>query len=356
MEQRIAIDCRFAPSCSGLGTYTRNIVRHLLLRGDPFAYTLFVRDTGEEWLNALPTGSFQLSAFRFPHYSVAEQLFLPRAIRKTRADLLFAPHFNVPFFCPAPFVVTIHDLILHTRVHAASRWKHAAYRALFRHAVRRARRVIAVSAYTAGEVGREYGSKEGIVVIREGVDARFCAQTREDSAKLRNAYGLRRPFFLYVGSNKPHKNLQMLVDAYAALGGTATELVLLTGDRSVSDLRLVPGVRVFPGVRDDDMALFYSAAKAFVTATLAEGYCLPIAEALACGCPVIATNIGAIPEIAGKSALLIEPTIHALVRALKHSPAAPALPPQPRSWQDAAAETAAVLHSAILTPWSTSEP
>src|SRR3989344_6081400 len=114
-EYTIGIDCRFAGTRSGIGRYTEELVRCLLKRNDPWKYILFGWPVGA--LHATPLQEAHMSPEIIPlpyrHYSIAEQIRFPRLLKKHHIDLLHVPHFNVPLLCPTPFVVTIHDLILH---------------------------------------------------------------------------------------------------------------------------------------------------------------------------------------------------------------------------------------------------
>jgi len=344
--QPIAIDCRFADTQSGLGRYTRELVTHLLCVDTTGHYVLLVQHAQSAWLNGL-SGNLTLIEAPFRHYSLSEQLKLPQLIKETGARLLFSPHFNVPWFCPVPFVVTIHDLILHRYPNQASFTKRLAYRVLIKKAIQRATRVITVSNFVSRELEDVYGQdvREKIVTIREGVNDSFCEQSDAVQRQLREKYDLKKPFFLYVGNAKEHKNVQILIDSFSAIDDQQTELILMTSGKESERLKLTSGVRIIDGVSDDDLPAFYSAARAFVTASLYEGFCLPIAEAQACGCPVIAAKTSAIPEIAGESALLVEPTVEAFVDAFKNLPEHSA--PHQLSWDDAAEKTSALLDAAL---------
>lgn len=344
---KIGIDCRFASSPHGLGRYTREIVAHLLKRDDPFDYVLFVSPDALPWARSLP-GSPTIVPFLAAHYSMSEHWVLPRKLRAAGIDLLFSTHFNVPLRCPVPFVVTIHDLILHRFPNSASFLKQRAYRLLMRHAVLRARGLIAVSRFTASEIGETYGSAAAkkVTVIGEGVDSSFRSRTREEQDAVLSRYQLTRPFFLYAGNAKEHKNVQMLIDAFAQAAIPGATLALASRGKETNTLNMKENVRLLPNVADEDLPALYSAAAAFVTASLYEGFGLPIAEAGACGCPVIATNRGSIPEVAPPGSVLLEPTVEAFAEALRHPPT-----PQETSsrwrWDTAAEETVNVLKQAL---------
>ncbi|MBI3336470.1 glycosyltransferase family 4 protein [Candidatus Peregrinibacteria bacterium] len=317
---RIGIDCRFAATPSGLGRYTRELVTHLLKRSDGIEYVLFVHSQNEVWL---PKNCI-LKIADFPHYSIREQIYFPGIIKQSSIDFFLSPHFNVPLRCSIPFIVTIHDLILHEFPHEALLWKRLAYRWQMNHAIRNSDHIIAVSEYTANDIRKHYGDRH-ISVIHEGVQSSFSPKSSEEQQRVLQKYNIKKSFFLYVGSNKDHKNVPLLKKA-AHLSG-------------VSLLCIPESIGTVP---DHDLPALYSASTAFVTASLAEGFCLPAVEALACGCPVIASNCGAIPEVTKGHATLIEPTVNAFTQAMKNPPPRPS-PIRLYDWQNAAQKTAAIL-------------
>lgn len=345
----VGIDCRFAATQSGLGRYTCELVTELLRRRDGVRYVLFVsKDDDHAWLpNPLPE-SCLLTPVSFAHYSLSEQIKFPGVIRRSKIDLLFSPHFNVPLLCPVPFVATIHDLILHRYPNQASGIKKAAYQLLMKHTVKKSRALIAVSRFTADEIAKTYGKdvRKKITVIHEAASPEFIRKSATSCAPVLKKYGLGKPFFVYVGNAKEHKNVQMLIDAYASLHSTETELVLVTGGKESEALRLCDGVRILRDVPNADLSCLYYFAVAFVTASLYEGFGLPVLEAQASGCPVIVTNTGSLPEIAPEGARVVEPTVEDIADALRDPPSPPDMEKM-RTWGEVANETFDVL-SGIL--------
>lgn len=337
----IGIDCRFAATRSGLGRYTRAIVTELLRRKDPVQYLLFVRSETEEWLQGMTNCRLQVADYS--HYSFAEQIFFPRAIRSSGIDIFFSPHFNVPLLCPVPFVATVHDLILHRHPGDASLFRRLAYRIQMASTVRRAKKILAVSSFTALEIGGTYGSTahRKCAVTGEGVDEEFQPASVSDVAAVRTRYKLDHPFFLYVGSGKPHKNIPFLLQAFSKAERPNHTLVLVT-PRSALPKDLPQNVLCISDVSDEDLPAMYSAAECFVTASLYEGFCLPVAEALSCGCPVIAMKATAVPETAKGAALLLDTSMEHWGSALRHPPARPVRYDRP-PWSDAASKTAEIL-------------
>ncbi len=340
----ILIDCRFAATKSGLGSYTRELVTHLLARDLPFQVKLLTRSAHESWI---PKG-YRPLVFDVPHYSIKEQLQFQSVLSEAEPHLLFSPHFNVPLFSSVPYVVTIHDLILHRYPNQASAPKQLAYRFLIAQAIRRARSVITISQFVRGEICTRYGSNvaKKMAVIREGVSEAYVPQAPEVVHAFQKKYGIDRPYFLYVGNAKEHKNVQMLIDAYEALRSPDKDFLLLTGGPEASNLRVPRGVRFLQNIPAEEMPALYSAAYCTLTASLYEGYCLPVAEALACGCPVIAANRTAIPEAAQGKATLIEPTKGAFMQAMA-APLSPREPYAAETWAHAAEETASHLARAL---------
>ncbi len=337
----IAIDCRFAGTGTGLARYSKELVSALLTRRTTnVRYVLLVRKTSDIEGVTAPHTTVMAD---IPHYSVQEQTRLPAIIESTKADLVFFPHFNVPFFCRTPFVATVHDLILHRYPGEAPLTKRMAYRILVHRALRRAKHIIAVSEWTKSDIRETYGKRiaKKTTVIGHGVNESYQPQSLERVTHTRAVYGLSRPFFLYVGNTKPHKNLPLLIEAFAQARPDA-DLILVSGGSDVQTLSLPPSVRILCDVPDADLPMLYSAARAFVTASLEEGFCLPAAEALACGCPVIAANRSALPDVVGSHGLLVEPTMEEFAEAFLNPPTL-SEPIRVGSWGVAAHETERLL-------------
>ena len=341
----IAIDCRFSSTNSGIGRYTRELVAELV-KSDKCNWKLLVRSLKEPWLNKLPDGVEYIKA-PFKHYSIAEQTKLPKLLKKSGAELLFSPHFNVPFFCPIPFVITIHDLILHRYPNQTSVFKRFGYKLLMSRAVRKSRNIITISNFVLNDISDTYGRnriKNKTSVIYEGVSDSFKPASDKDQEEVKLKYNLPSEFFLYVGNAKEHKNVQTLIDAHKELPDNSPSLVLVSGRSESKKIKINNRIQIISEVSDKDLPAIYSSAKCFVTASLYEGYCLPVVEAQACGCGVIASNKGAIPEVAGKSARLIEPNVDQFVDAMKNPPSSPKNFNKPL-WQDTASSTLEILCS-----------
>ncbi|GEM_PF-475593 len=350
MLPTIAIDCRFAASPLGLGRYVRELVSRMV-QSKEASFTLLLTGSDHAWLGDIGEHC-RLINVDIPHYSIAEQLRLPRLLARIHPDVYFVPHFNALVLSPIPTVITVHDLILHHYPNEASIVRQLAYRSLIGAAIRRARTTVAVSSFVREELIARYGLRaaQKTIVIPEGVSSHFSPQSEAHCAQVLERYGMRTPYFLYVGSAKEHKNVPMLIQTFQKAQVPECMLVLVTGGREAHSLHpLPPFVRMISDVPEADMPALYSAARAFVTASLYEGYGLPVAEALACGCPVIASNRTAIPEVANGHAQLVEPEVDSFAHALRNPPLRGG-PFRVASWEKAAARTLEALMAACASP------
>jgi glycosyltransferase involved in cell wall biosynthesis len=314
---RIGIDARMAGT--GIGRYTFSLIRELAKLDSDSEYTIFLRADHAARFEA-PGPNFRAVVADFAEYSLPEQYRLPALVRRERLDLVHYPHFNVPLLAPTPYVVTVHDLThsVH-RTGTASRRRLAyalrrrAYGVTLRRAVARAGRVITVSESTKQNLLELLGTpSDRVTVTYEGVDPLDRAP---GDPELLEHFGVERPYFLYVGSAHPHKNLQLLLHAFAGLDDPRLQLVLAGKhepfaealSRTAASLGLGSAL-VRPGeVTESELAALYDGALAYVFVSLSEGFGLPGLEAMSHGVPVLAASATSLPEIYGDAALYVDP-------------------------------------------------
>jgi glycosyltransferase involved in cell wall biosynthesis len=239
--------------------------------------------------------------------SLLDPLATALAALRLREGVYFTPGFNPPPRSAVPVVFCIHDLI-HLRFPAESTpLRRAYYRFVVAPAARRAARILTVSEFSRREILEWTGlPDERVAVAGNGVSAAFTPDGP------RHAPGY--PYFLYVGRREPHKNLPGLFAAFAASRCRADTRLILTDDADSATLDLARrhGIAeriAFAGTLDDaQLAAHYRGALALATPSFYEGFGLPMVEAMACGTPVLASNVTALPEIAGEgNALFIDP-------------------------------------------------
>lgn len=292
---RIGIDARKIADF-GIGTYIRGLLLGLIELGGGDTYVAFAP---QRCAAMLPT-EVEHVVVDAPHYSIRELVTVGRAIDRARIDLFHAPHYVVPF-TSVPFVVTVHDLI-HLRHPNPLARMYA--RQMIGRAVRRSRRVMTVSDSVKREVVATFGcGEEHVVVTPNGVAAPFTAEGNAAQGR----------YFLYAGNDKPHKNVEVLVDAFGRIDGASLVLTGAPFERFCGR----DGVIVSGFVSDEELASLYRGALALVMPSREEGFGLPALEAMACGCAVIASDAEALVEITGDAALHASPSIDALADAMR---------------------------------------
>jgi glycosyltransferase involved in cell wall biosynthesis len=316
---RIAIDARKLRDY-GIGTYVRNLLRHLSRIDTETEYVLLCRP-GDFGLVADLGENFRPVSEPARTYSVSEQLRVPLDLRRLRADLFHAPHYVLPPLTPCRSVVTIHDCI-HLRFpqYLPNKLGYAYARSSLWIATHRASRIMTVSEASKRDILRYFRIPESkISVIYNAIDERFgMMPPEEEIARVRERYQLNDPFVLYAGNIKPHKNLERLIEAFQMVRRGPLEHVklLIIGDeiskyatlrRAVHKHKLHQHVRFFGFVPDRTLAVLYRLAAVFVFPSLYEGFGLPPLEAMASGTPVITSNVSSLPEVVGDAAVLVDP-------------------------------------------------
>lgn len=318
---RIGIDAR--NDGTGVGRYTFSLIRELARIDPETEYVIFLR--GRRFADyAPPAPNFRAVEADIPWFSVREQLLLPRLVAREGLDLIHFPNVTVPLLTTTPFVVTVHDL---NYLDGASifggglDWTsirrsllQAGYR-LELEKVRRARRLITVSGATRDALLSALRvDQDKVAVTYEAAEL----PTAEPDGAVLDRNGISAPYFLYVGSAYPYKNLPRLIDAFALFAGRGTDdfRLVLAGDheqfaRELTERAKAHGIEkrvVFPGpVSDAELAALYGAALAYVFVSLSEGFGLPGLEAMAEGVPVVAARAGSLPEIYGDAAEYCDP-------------------------------------------------
>lgn len=303
---RIAIDCRMLDS-SGIGTYVRSVVPRVVRLRPEWQFALIGPEARMREIDWTSSGNVTMIPCVAPIYGIGEQFAVLRCI--PRETLLFwSPHYNIPVLYRGRILVTVHD-VLHLAMpqYAKGFLKQTYARAMFRAVRHHAQAVICVSDFTVAELQRLTPPSPQIVRrIYDGVDNSWFRVSETLSPHA-------HPYLLYVGNVKPHKNLRTLLDAFGRVKDSIAENLIIvgkregfiTGDNNISEYARDLGDRVvFTGyVSDDLLHQYVTHATALVLPSLYEGFGLPAVEAMAAGCPVLASNAASIPEVCGDAAL-----------------------------------------------------
>jgi glycosyltransferase involved in cell wall biosynthesis len=253
------------------------------------------------------------------------QRVFPKILREDNPDLLFMPIQMLPFLTPKNLksVVTIHDVAF-LYYPQTFPWKDLIKHRLYvRKAITASTYLISISEATKSDIVREYKVKEDKVsVVYHGIDKnRFCLPTNKDEKlieKVKDKYGIKSKYILYVGNVQPRKNVQGLIKAFACLkkeGHKDWQLVVAGANawlvdkimQEVSDINNNNDI-IFTGrFEDSELAPLLWGADLFVLPSFYEGFGLPILEAMSCGTPVLVSNTPSLVEIAGKDCVSFDP-------------------------------------------------
>jgi len=356
----IGIDCRlYSPHYTGIGRYVYEMVKHLIELDQENQYVLFFNQKEYDGFQ-IPNERWKKRLVNIPHYSLAEQWKFLRMLQQEKFDLMHFPHFNAPILYKKPFVVTIHDLTLHYYPYKEYQPKWTLkkgiqiffYRFLMGQVVKHAKKIIAVSENTKKDLIKEYSvSSEKISKVLEGVPEHFQKSSPEQINLVRQKFGISKPYLLYTGVWRSHKNLLNLLKAFKLMIDQGQNLQLVfTGkkdpvypeipqligelfpipseaeeslaktmprDSSTASLSNSPHLRsewenkdrvILTGfVSDEELISLMSGASVYVFPSLYEGFGLPPLEAMQLRVPVTCSNTSSLPEVCDDAALYFDP-------------------------------------------------
>lgn len=305
---------------AGISWYMYNLLRNLPSAGDKHRYTVFLGDDnarqGFPQLGAKPSSLPTVNPVVRVFWEQAVQPFL---LLKEGIDLLHSLAFVQPVFLPCRGIITIYDLSFMLFPEHFHPLRRLYLRLGTGHSAQKAQRIIAISASTKRDIIRLLGIEEGRVdVVPCGVGEDFLpVESQEVLDDFRRRRSLPERMILFVGTLEPRKNLATLLKAYALLGKKAQPPRLIIGGARgwqhehvfsvVEELGLNEAV-IFPGyIPREELPLWYNAADLFIYPSLYEGFGLPLLEAMACGTPVITSNISSLPEVVDGAGILVDP-------------------------------------------------
>ena len=342
MSKKILIDGRFIGVGDSISRYTLGVLSHLLEIDKENDYSLLIRPAGVKTVkeNGLwDADNLHVHVFDVAHYSVEEQTKLLIWLNKRHFDLVYFTQFNHPILYRKPFIINIHDLTTFGYFHYENPFKVAMFRRVMKSAAFNSKKVISISNTTKDEILDHYPiHKRKVEVIYPGIDRNYLRISKMAAGdryklgkKFSESYELPGDYLLYTGMWKKHKNLLRLLEAFQKVESRKQEVenrrsiqLVLAGkiDRNqpeiVREIEQINGhiidavsnsdpVFVAGFVPEELLPSAYAGALAYVQPSLNEGFGLPPLEAMACGTPVIASNVSATPEILGDAAEYFEP-------------------------------------------------
>ena len=304
---------------AGIHVYIRQLLA--ALPADPQLQYHLYTGRSEQTLARDTLAKFQTSRSPLPTerplYRIFwEQFIWPWRARGQQLDLLHSLAFVTPILNRRPTIVTVYDLSFLHYPEAFPRLQQLYLATQTRRSCRRARRIITISESSRQDVVRFFRVPEQRVdVVYPGVDAAFRPHSPAELAAFRQAKGLPERYFVHVGTLQPRKNIPVLLEALALLDRPDIPLYLVGGKgwlyekifAQVKALNLEDRV-VFTGfVPEAEVPLWNAGATALIFPSIYEGFGMPVVQAMACGAPVIASDVSSIPEAAGDAALLFGP-------------------------------------------------
>ena len=308
---RVGVDARMLCS-SGIGKVIENIVSRMIDDKPDWHFVLLGKMEDFAKFPFTKKANVELIPCNAPIYSIREQFEVPWKLPK-ELDVLWCPHYNVPVFYHGRMVVTIHDLA-HLALPEINKGflKQAYAKIMFRAATKKADQIACVSKFTISELKKYVPSvdEKKIHLVYNGVDEKWFSIKKGKPVH-------DKPYFIFVGNVKPHKNLRRLIEAYKlASPHIKQDLILvgkkegfINGENSISEL--IKGFEdriIFTGYVSDEALMQYVAqADAMVFPSLYEGFGLPPLEAMAAGIPVLASDAASIPEVCREDAVYFDP-------------------------------------------------
>ncbi len=329
----IAVDARFfGPSHTGLGRYTQALISGLYqLKPQYQIYLLSSPQVVRYLKTTFPR--FNSISVKAKHYSLAEQIEIPRVLNQIKPDLVHFLHFNAPIFYSQPFLVTIHDLIKHHSQGLATttQWpfiypfKRAGYYLAINHAIKRSKLILTPSQAVKKDIQQFYSVRPSkIMVIPEAADSVFFKPVAQKIKELIPP----QPYLIFTGNAYPHKNIIQLIKAvqlYRQKYNSQLQLVIVTAKdafyqrlrNKVRQLNALDCIKIKGYSSDQQIQNFYHYSVAFITPSLFEGFGLPGLEAMASQTLVLSSNRTSLPEVYGQSALYFDPhNSEAIVRTI----------------------------------------
>lgn len=304
---RIALDDR-APTFSGMGIYTKSLAN------------IYQKLGHEVWLYhddlAVSRNSFLQKYFNFLRRILRENFHLVKWLQKNSIDIYHASrNMGVPLFPSISIVVTIHDVIpiVFPKQYLGNILERLYYKISLRLSVNNSKKIITVSEFTKKELINFYGIEANkIIVVPNGYNNSFRRIYNRDLLQaIKEKYKLDEKFILSIGGSEYRKNMQRLIHVYQKHFSGTYKLIVIGGKWRNTDL---PGkyasdknIRFLTNIPEEDLIAIYNMAEVFVFPSFYEGFGIPVLEGMACGVPVVTSNVSSMPEVGGEAAIYFDP-------------------------------------------------
>jgi glycosyltransferase involved in cell wall biosynthesis len=315
---RIGLDMHvFEDLHQGSRTHCLELFSRVVLLSSTLHFVVLVAEPAR-LLESYPAfGTSNVEIVKMPHRSSPARLLMqiPVLAHRHRFDLLHTQYIT-PLLSPCATAVTIHDVLFESHPEFFGRFFTLRSKLLMRRSAHRSSLVFTVSEFSRNEIIEKYGlEREDVVTIANGVDSTRFFPGDHGASSLRTLGITPRQYLLTVGRLEPRKNHVGLLRAYACLSKPRPKLVIV-GQRDfrfsevmdvIADLSLKDDVVILEGIDDNFLPIIYRNALLFIYPTWAEGFGMPVLEAMASGVPVITSRTTSLPEVGGNAALYVQP-------------------------------------------------
>lgn len=309
---------------TGMGVVVSQILKYWKV-ADGIQITLFLPyELDEGYMSMLHENCINTCILGEYNYMVWEQLILPRAVKSEKIDVLWCPYNTIPVFCRCKKIVTVHDVIyMSLRLRSApSLFKKMGLiyrRMIVPIATKKADKIITISNYSKEEICRYFPyCEDKIKIVYNGSSENSLKLSAMQQIDFFSEFGIQKPFFLGFGSLERRKNSMALIEAYDRISDelkSKYQLVLF-GFRGYKNSpesiyiqeKQLQNIVVLEYITEEEKNTLYAESDAFIFPSLSEGFGIPVLEAFQNETPVIASNLTAIPEIAGNAAIMIDPS------------------------------------------------
>lgn len=322
MAVRVGIDFHVGSGIyQGVRTYLTNLIESMVKIENEFEYFIYAKNLDEliHWEN----NNSNVNLKKLPSASGRFNLLIGFPVCAMRDRLsLFHSQYVLPLFLPCKSVLTIHDILYESNPEFFPELHKNLLKVFVPFSAKKADRIISVSEFTKKQIIKYYGvPEEKITVIYEGASDKFAPIRDNDliSSVLRR-YGIEKKYILFVGRIEPRKNIAGLLKAfvYVKKRGKKDLCLVIVGNQDrlfrekelfdkIEEMGLGSNIIFTGGVSEDDLPVLYNGAEVLVYPAFAEGFGLPVLEAMACGTPVITSNTASLPEVVGEDGILVDP-------------------------------------------------
>ncbi|MFX0136786.1 MAG: glycosyltransferase family 4 protein [Candidatus Hodarchaeota archaeon] len=319
---------------TGLGNYTYNLLKYLLEIDKNNLYIVLINKKlrNDHPLFNLKQDNIIEKIVNIPPVSFKQQYLLPMELFNEKFDLYHYPNWDVPILQKCKTIFTIHDLtyLLHKNLYVNfSLIKRIYTRINIYLGLKKAKKIIAVSENTKRDLLKISNiPSDKIRVIYESCEDIF-KNSKLKKEKNNQIFNLKKieKYFLFVGEKRPHKNLIRIINAFHLFKNRYNNYKLIIAGKQyaeyeepeqlVKKLDLINDIIFYDYVDIETLINLYQKAEALLFVSIYEGFGIPILEAMACGTPVITSNLSSMPEIAGDAALTVNPyNINEIVEAM----------------------------------------